>query len=143
LKSQLSGQLCQEIKTYFQQSRKSNEPPRVGVYTVTGNGKLANLSMCSGGAISEDKELSDYTCFIEAKRRGTPYLDNNIPKTVKKNKSYIHAGFNLKNIKDNYKQPFRDNKIISVWKRNRGQEENDFEWSEMASMQKDTADSLY
>ncbi|SHI12998.1 hypothetical protein SAMN02745124_04202 [Desulfofustis glycolicus DSM 9705] len=65
-----------------------------------------------------EKSIDDYSIFKDVKKSGTPYLDNNIPRTAKKNTEYENPSLDIQKIRHEYKCKIRDWKWASRWKNN-------------------------
>lgn len=102
------------IAHYFSISHRNKIPPRVSVHIMGKNKEIVNLAMISGSGRREDeKQVDEYTFFKKVVDTGVPYIDNNLPKTLKTECNYMHSGIDLDAIRKNHKNRIVDKFLIS------------------------------
>lgn len=144
LKSSIGG-IAEQIQKYFTCTHSSIKAPRIGIHFVTDENYVVDVIQfpsVNGGA--PFKEIHDYSVFQDVINGGIPYLDNNIPQTIKKRADYKHRGINLNKVIQEYKLPFTDRKPLSRWINNILKvSTNDNDWARMRMGTGIGYDSLY
>lgn len=142
----LCGDVAASIQNYFQETHVSNIAPRVGIHFVTKESEIIDIILLPTpvGYESAPKQMEDYTVFLEVINTGKPYLDNNIPKTVRNDKAYKHRGLNVERVRTEYHPRWRDKKLLSRWRNSKKSlAATDADWKAMASGNTDHSGTLY
>jgi len=139
------GDLAAQIQNYFVETHRSTVQPRVGIHLVTNDDKVLDiiqLPTINGGG--GKKSIKDYTVLDTVIETGKPYLVNDIPRHIKKTAEYKHKGLNINKIRNEYKQPFMDHKVMSRLRINFKKEPSkDSKWCNMRTGTAKGYSSLY
>lgn len=134
--STFSGELADGIQAYFLKTHLHREKPRVTVYLVDENDFLVSIAMIPGinGANDFIARVEDYTLFTEVRDKGTAYLSNNIPSTVKQEESFLHPELDVQKIRSDYSwfNGIRNLKLVARIRNNYFRKNcTDKKWSDM------------
>lgn len=133
----LCSDIVKEIREYFSLTHKHRTAPIVSIYLVDENDKLVSIAKYPKlDSNFQPTEIEKNTCFSYICANGTSYLANNLPKTAKKTRSFLHEGLNVDEVKKKYRLKFIDKKIISRFYNNFIRESKlDNEWLEVSNDQ--------
>lgn len=143
--TRLCGDLAEHIQEYFSMTHRHREKPRVSIYLVDDKDNLVDIIKFPSGENTNftPKRIEENTCFSYISTNGTPYLTNNLPKTARKEKFFLHEGLNVEKIKNGYKPKLRDRKLIARFCNNFFRcSKPDEEWKKMSNNQ-NTIQFLY
>ena len=95
--------LLDNLNSVLLETHHSNIRPRVSFQVFEAENEYF-VQQCSAPWFdsSEPKNPEDYDILNFVKKTGTPYLCNNIPRTIIENIDYRHGGFNVDKIRNEY-----------------------------------------
>lgn len=140
----LCGDQGEYIRTYFDLTHSPSEKPRVGIHAVNDEDDVVDIIMLPSGEIGTQKKIEEYSVFLEVVATGLPYLNNNLPKTAKKDDEFIHKGLDIESIRKGYRCKMRDSKLLSRWRNNLFKKTlSDPEWSQLSKNSSSKKNTLY
>ena len=130
----LCGDQAEYIQNYFHLTHLTRKKPRVGIHAVSDDDDVLDIIMLPSGEMGTTKKIDEYSVFIEVFSTGLPYLNNNLPKSAKKQEDFKHKGLNIESIRKRYRLKIKDCKLISRWRNNlfNGVAE-DHDWAKMST----------
>lgn len=140
----LRGDQAEYIRNYFDLTHSPSEKPRVGIHAVNDEDDVVDIIMLPSGEIGTKKKIEEYSVFREVVDTGLPYLNNNLPRTAKKNDEFVHKGLDIEAIRRGYRRKIRDLKLISRWRNNLFKKSlNDPEWAQLSKNGNAKKNTLY
>lgn len=114
----LAGDHANYIQTYFVETHRHKDKPRVAIYAISESGELYDLVVLPARGKEEPKVIGDYSAFQRVVNTGLPYLVNNLPRTIKEDEAFKHPSLNLTAIRGAYKPRILDRKMPARWRNN-------------------------